>query len=87
MPFKTKRQKQKAQEHFAKFTESGIVSYIGTHNGKQTQSTEDGPHHQPSKEVTLAFGGNVRGEIVKIVLLAFTVIGLQIILKISHIAF
>ncbi len=85
MPFKTRRQKQKAQEHFAKFTEGGEVSYIGTHNAKQTQAIDD-EQNLRNKETTLAFEGNIRGEIVKIASLAFAVIGLQIILKISHIA-
>ena len=89
MPFKTKREKQKAREHWAQFTQDGLVSYRPSRaKAKKNQGRVasgpaiEGRNLQSNLFADTSYAG---GEIIKIALLALLVIGLQMFIKVYHI--
>jgi len=82
MPFKTKVKKEKSSERFAAYVAGAKVSYGQSSAEKQTKITDFVPSRHSGKTLEKP---PVGAQIVKITILAFLVIGLQIILKVSHI--
>ncbi len=90
MPFKSRKKKIGAASRRITITSSGAISYSATE--KDVGSGESKRDSVPvSKPLSAVFSDLnytlVRAELVKIVLLAVFIIGLQIALKFSHLPF
>lgn len=83
MPFKTKKKKVAASHNRLSYTTSGFVSYSPVEHFKKvaTESTRVVPE---SGHLTSSEGLEVKSELVKIIVLAGVIIGLQIALKLSN---
>lgn len=85
MPFKTRRQKASAAEKKISFSALGSVTYKGPSLGKVSgAAVEKRRTGELAGEVD---GREIKSELVKIVLLAGLIIGLQIALKVLHLRF
>ena len=82
MPFKTRARKEKSNARFAVFVEGAKVSYGQPPADQESKTTDFVPFKQ--KEAVLE-EPRIGAQIIKIGVLALLVIGLQIILKVSHI--
>jgi len=86
MPFKTKKQKLRAGSRRISISEQGLATY-----GQVSKSAEE--IDKPVEKIarisyeSLASYNYVRGEIIKTVLFALVIIGLQLIIKFSNITF
>lgn len=85
MPFKTKRDKSRAHDRWARFTQDSLASYKST-IGKKDRDYQKVVDKQPEISERLVIDTNyIKSELLRIGVLASLVIGLEIILKIYHI--
>ncbi len=85
MPFKTRRHKQSAAEKKISFSALGSVTYKGPSLEKVSGAAVE--KLRMSELTGEVDGQEVKSELVKIVLLAGLIIGLQIALKVLHFRF
>lgn len=83
MPFKTKKRKIAALHNRVSYTTGGFVSYTRV-LGSAKVDTESEKLVKGTGHVTLSEGLKVKSELVKIIVLAGAIIGLQIALKLSN---
>ena len=81
MPFKTRRRKVSAASRRLSFSSLGSVTYKTAISESIDHKTGKNQVHKLTNDVEV---GEVKSELVKIVLLAGLIIGLQIALKILH---
>lgn len=93
MPFKTKRQKMRAEKRLLEFVEAQKFSYISSKK-KGEKSPAVGISTQETDKINAATRLTIennysfaRNELVKIAILASVIIGFQIILRVTGITF
>ncbi len=86
MPFKTKRRKLRASSRRITISEQGLASYSAPHNLAQDKQERIQDPVKLKSEVSENYG-YVRAEIIKTILFGIVIIGLQLFIKFSHIAF
>jgi len=85
MPFKTKKAKSRANEKWSSLSESAKFVYGGSLSGDiNSESVSEKVEKQEKDILEVRY---VSSELIKIALLASSIIGLQILLKISRIGF
>ncbi len=85
MPFKTKSRKIAARGHRISLSESGSVTYASGDSRDKSDGSDSRKSKGEISRVGALEGVEVKSEIIKIVLLASAIIGLQIALKLSKI--
>ena len=89
MPFKTKKRKKSANTRRITISQQGLAVYESYQSRDKVEDSSIQEVEIKTKKVTQDVGNYnyVKGEIVKISALASIIIGLQVALRISHIAF